>query len=350
MSSIGRCAKKLSARLIWALPSVFSLQRLLGTRSGFRCLVFHDISDHPSPFTEGLGVSMTTAEFRSCIDYLVKHYYIATLNEILTSDEVDTDGKPALLITFDDAYRSVYTNALPMLREEGIPAVFFVNAALIGNRTLSTDNLVTYIANTFGLSTLVGFLRERAYPVQDSVKSIGEFLQSAVAPLGYQQVADFQATLASHFGVKPNELANEADLYLHVEDLKAISDSCVEIGNHTLSHSFCRGLTTSELEIEVGTNKLMLEDWVNCPVRAFSVPYGAQADLTESLLEILSRNDTEYIFLVEGLINRHPPDLLKLVRISPRRFEHESELFVDLEIMPLLREVRNRVSVYTKAR
>ncbi|MEQ1831110.1 MAG: polysaccharide deacetylase family protein, partial [Pirellula sp.] len=106
---------------------------------------------------------MTTAEFRSCIDYLVKHYYIATLNEILTSDEVDTDGKPALLITFDDAYRSVYTNALPMLREEGIPAVFFVNAALIGNRTLSTDNLVTYIANTFGLSTLVGFLRERAY-------------------------------------------------------------------------------------------------------------------------------------------------------------------------------------------
>lgn len=36
------------------------------------------------------------------------------------------------MITFDDAFKDVYQNALPVLKEYNFPAVVFVNASLVG--------------------------------------------------------------------------------------------------------------------------------------------------------------------------------------------------------------------------
>jgi peptidoglycan/xylan/chitin deacetylase (PgdA/CDA1 family) len=44
----------------------------------------------------------------------------------------------AVAVTFDDAWQDVYTNALPLLRDAGIPATLYVPSGLIGNREYMT--------------------------------------------------------------------------------------------------------------------------------------------------------------------------------------------------------------------
>ena len=156
---------------------------------------------------------MPPGEFRGIIDFLAEHYRIVALDDILldVDGEADAEGKPRVLITFDDAYRSVYTEALPVLQERNIPAVFFVSAGLIGNQSLSTDNLITYIANRFGLEKLVNFLQQSCILNGGSFSSVGAVLQGAIAPLNRSQVIDRYDAIADHFRTR-YALAEEAGL------------------------------------------------------------------------------------------------------------------------------------------
>src|SRR5689334_9462108 len=44
----------------------------------------------------------------------------------------------ALIVTFDDGLREQYQHAVPILRELGIPAIFFINTGPIARGTVST--------------------------------------------------------------------------------------------------------------------------------------------------------------------------------------------------------------------
>lgn len=336
------CVTTFIARLLWGAPNPFLIAQLLGKQHGFRCLVFHDICNEPTEFTNGLGVTITSGEFERAIDFVSKYYRIVTLEEALGGDKHLSDGRPTLLITFDDAYRTVHREALPLLRERGLPAVFFVNAGLIGNGGLSNDNLMTYVYNRFGMASLSETLKTFDIPIHRKIASIGQILQEVIAPLKKREVAALNDALAKHYSFSPTSLAREADLYLHREDLRDLVEGGVDIGNHTLSHSFCRNLGGVDLYSEIETNNSILEGLVGKKVSAFSVPYGSQLDLTPRLLDCLERLGIESVFLVEGLINQSPPEMERLVRISPRGVRRDADFFMDVEIMPRLRAIRNK--------
>ncbi len=60
----------------------------------------------------------------------------------------------ALLITFDDGYRSFVESALPVLRRFGLPSVLFVTGAYSRSRHLPLDNLLSYLCASIGLERL----------------------------------------------------------------------------------------------------------------------------------------------------------------------------------------------------
>ena len=60
----------------------------------------------------------------------------------------------ALLITFDDGYRSFVDVALPILRRLGLPSVLFVTGACLEPYSLPLDNLLSYLCAAVGLERL----------------------------------------------------------------------------------------------------------------------------------------------------------------------------------------------------
>ena len=81
-----------------------------------------------------------------------------------------------------------------------------------------------------------------------------------------------------------------------MEELRTTAQSNVEIGNHTLSHSFCRSLSREELERNTGEQGCH-EDYTATTVRAFSVPYGSREDVTPLLRAALEQTETDGCFL-----------------------------------------------------
>lgn len=91
-------------------------------------LEYHHVSDDTPAST-----SVPPAVFEAQMDYLAEHgFRVRPLDDLVARIRA---GEPVpektVALTFDDAYRSVYTEAFPRLRERGWPFTVFVSTAYI---------------------------------------------------------------------------------------------------------------------------------------------------------------------------------------------------------------------------
>jgi peptidoglycan/xylan/chitin deacetylase (PgdA/CDA1 family) len=70
--------------------------------------------------------------FEAQIDYLVRNRTVVTLDDAFQPTQRHT--RPAVAITFDDAYRVLLEDALPVLEKHSLPATVFAPVAHIGQR------------------------------------------------------------------------------------------------------------------------------------------------------------------------------------------------------------------------
>lgn len=98
-------------------------------------LCYHEIDDLGEP------TSVSLNRFTQQMSYLAKkHYYFATLNEIIDyiDGKIDLPQKTAA-ITFDDGYESFLSQAWPLLRSLHIPATLFIITDFEGGSYLGQD-------------------------------------------------------------------------------------------------------------------------------------------------------------------------------------------------------------------
>ena len=334
-------------RLMWRLPLRFGMANLLGSQYSLRCVLFHDVADEPSPFTHGLGSTMSRREFEDVIRFLSTHYTPVGLSDVLGDSRARKVARPPVLVTFDDAYASVALEAAPILERYGVPAIFFVNASAVGNEDLQLDNLICYVFNTSGLELVRNVARDVGGRKDLAMNSLDDVFTQFLCLQPQTAVQQFRAALSSAAGIDTAEMARQAQMNVSLDQLRALPARGFEIGNHTYSHVFCRSLRGADFEREILLNKTELENMTGTPVRSFSVPYGNAEDLTGELLGQLRRSGHEATFLVESCANTPDTDLHKLHRVSVHA-TNSPDLFAEIEILPRLRSIRNRLAA-TKA-
>src|SRR4051812_30445413 len=78
-----RTALNIVAGTTWYVPGSFGIARVLGSKYSLRSVLFHDISDGESPFTKGLGVTVTRKQFEDALKFIIRHYTPVSLQDIL---------------------------------------------------------------------------------------------------------------------------------------------------------------------------------------------------------------------------------------------------------------------------
>jgi peptidoglycan/xylan/chitin deacetylase (PgdA/CDA1 family) len=328
LSKVGQC--------IWKLPSAFDVVNVLGSDYGVRCILFHDVSDRRSAFTEGLKVTLDCAAFEQAISFVAEHYEPVTLDHFQAVDSGTAPAKPRVLVTFDDAYATVAENAAPICRKYGVPAVFFLNASLVDNQDLSLENFLTYVRNTQGLEPIRGVAARVAaqYGLRRDgfERGFGRF----VSQLNMQVRRQLRSLLTQSTGLDTRELAQQAKLYVTSEQVRQLSGQGFEFGNHTYSHVFGRTLETADFADEIERNVTSITEMTGANVRAFSVPFGSSADLPASLADHLAATGHQTVFLVESLVNKTHLRGRPIYRVSVSA-RTPGEFFSQLEFLPRLR-------------
>ncbi len=338
-----RTAVHLAAKAFWRTPDCFGMARMLGPSYSLRSVVFHNISATESPFTKGMNVSITPGKFEAALRFLTRYYAPVRLQDVLT--DYDGRGLPprAVLVTFDDAYASVAEWAAPLCRQFGVPAVFFVNAAFLDNQRLAPDNLVCYVANVWGMETINAAARAVRGAGAPQLHSLSEVFARFFPAISLAERDVFLDALKQLAGISESRVAKEAALYLTSKQLRELASFDFEIGNHTYTHVHGRSLSREDFGPEVDRNKAELEVRSGTVVRSFSQPYGSSMDLTRDLAEHLERSGHKAVFLSESVAIPRGAHPLELDRISTRAVSDDT-FFFEIEVLPRLRAVRNRLS------
>ncbi len=311
------------------VPRSYALASLLGS-AGVRIVLYHHIAEHPCQFTDQLGVTTHPDDFAWQLDVYSRDYDVIDLDTALSGD---LPSRP-LLITFDDAYRSILTRAAPMLQARSMPSVFFLSTSPIEGRELILDNLLCYLSNRVGLATL-----ESSITGQDArTGSLGELIRVVVSSLSYQDRRLLPQELARRFELDLASLYAEAQLYLDEDSVRELTQYGFELANHTHSHVHCRSLSPEDMNAEIATPNRLIQEWTGSSVRAFSYPYGAKEDATPPAVEAIHASGLDSLFLVHARANprssRGPTWLRSSIHAS-----NERQLFLQIEVLPRLRNL-----------
>ncbi len=300
-----------------------------------RVVLYHHITDDCSPLTNSLGVTTSAELFTAHLDYYQRHYAIVDLTAVIERRL----PRRALLISFDDCYRSVASVAAPMLATRGLPGVAFVNTRCLETPRLMLDNLLSVAMSMHGAAAVA-----RAIDAPNSLSAatnVAQLLDSVIAPRPWSWRRGLEQRIVDRLQIDEAMLIREHEPYFSVGDLHALRRCGIEIGCHTASHVHCRCLDRNGAEKEIAGAWKTLEAWAGQRVRAFSFPYGSAADHTPMARSVLEALGCEATFVVEGRCNSERL-AQPLRRISPRDCPVE-RLAWELEVKPLLRACRGRL-------
>lgn len=293
--------------------------------AGVVVVTYHQFGDHSSPLRNVTRADALAAQ----LDYFTANYNIISLGRLLAGDIPDN----ALLITIDDAYKSVADIFAPSLRARRLPAVFFVNPRPILEPFVPWHDALALACEKLGLGKVAG----AATP--DEAAASFDDLTDRLMRMSPSELAGANQRVLSQLGCTEAELHRASQLFLSVDDVRRLADSEIEIANHTKSHVRCGALSPAELHGEIVDAKEMLEGLSGKAVRAFAFPWGHERDATPAALSAIRRSGHEATFLMHARRNarRPAPDIWYRALVTN---EMGLRLRASLNVLPVLRSWR----------
>jgi peptidoglycan/xylan/chitin deacetylase (PgdA/CDA1 family) len=141
------------------------------------------------------------------------HYLRESVRTVFAEDLWASNGRPAVAVTFDDAFQATLDRTLPLLAENGVPATVFVPTGYLGS--------------------------------------------------------------AAGWEVRRRTTNRPSGAVMQRQDLEALNPRLVRLGSHSVRHVPLADLDEPDLHTELADSRQALEQISNRPITMLSFPYGA---------------------------------------------------------------------------
>lgn len=323
--------KELAARMLDNLVARF-WSVAGGGQKGVRILAYHRVlDDEPGsfPFDEDV-ISAKTEAFREQMKFAKRNFDIVSFRD-LRRCEAEGRAWPerGLIVTFDDGYRDNYSNAMPVLKELGIPATIFLATGYIGRKNLFWWDAIAYSVKHTDRPS-IHYPELSPEPV--SLATVADRRRAIEMILGYvKEIPEemrlvFQDRLYRDLGVRPSDRVADR-MHLSWDEVRNMSACGIEFGSHSVTHPILANVSRRQLEEEVSESKRMIERNTGQEVLAFAYPAGRTSRFNKMAEEAVARAGYSYaVSYEEGLASQDRSDPYSLSRIhverdqSPSRF------------------------------
>lgn len=264
------------------------------------------------------GMVISKETFRRQMELLRESYEVLSLETaaaVLRGDAFTQ--RPAVVITFDDGYRDVYSHAWPILRELNLPATVFVSTAYVNTKQwLDHDLLYWFVrrAKSRGLSLHVPLVKA-GLNLHEAARITAEVDPLRICNrLVYQPLARRQAIIQQlgDFLGEPTPGQFGKFALLNWAMIHEMAEGGVTFGAHTERHPILTLEDEATIENEIVRNQQALEELLGQPVKHFAYPNGEH---NHAVKDVLRRHGFELAVTTERRVNRAGDDLLTLGRI-----------------------------------
>ena len=249
-----------------------------------RILVYHSVAPAESDFTRGIDVTVHPKTFADQLDYLMQHYHVSSLPELVERLQAGRPVGGCVVITFDDGFADNYRYALPILQERNLPATIFLVADALDNRTVLWMHRLGYLVNTRGAEDVLRavesvlqepFLNGRIPDV--ALRSLREKLTCDLGPAARDRLLD---TLCKMLEVSPETAPERSHLYLNRAELAAMQAHGITFGCHGATHTAFAALSEAEQEEELRRTWQIVAPWTEGWSPPLAYPFGESRHYT----------------------------------------------------------------------
>jgi peptidoglycan/xylan/chitin deacetylase (PgdA/CDA1 family) len=298
------------------------------SRRSPKVLVYHACDEEETAFTRGLESNTTPSHLARHLDFLARHYHVVSLDVAVSG--AAPDG--AVAITFDDGYRSVCENAVPLLEARGMTATVLLVTDVVGNEALVWVNELNFFLHVHPSLTRTAL---RSWlPVGPSATAT-EIIHAAMAHFDAATVDRILTGLRTAARADDREHF-EVRLYVDWNDFAEMMRRGISFGSHTATHPNLTQLPPAAQRHELERARDSVRSRLGS-CAAFAYPFGLW---NESALESALAVGHGVILEVGGHNGAIDPH--HVARI-PVRATTDAELFAELEILAPVRSWGRRL-------
>jgi len=244
-------------------------------------VTYHHVAEHDPSYPYDPDVAdATPVQFRRQLETLARHANPIGIDELIGAIKGAPLPKNPVMVTFDDGYRSCHEVALPILREVGVRATFFIATSFVSERRLYWWERITL---------LLGQARQKARPktvvitypqpmtIDPGDPATGKKLTGVVKDTEDLDVDRFLDELGKALEVdwSPQVEADHANrLIMTWDQIRALRQAGMDIESHGRRHRVLQTLDDGALDDELAGSRRDLEGQLGRPVRAIAYPVG----------------------------------------------------------------------------
>lgn len=297
------------------------LASTIGRWNGLLVFNYHRIGDPAlSPFDRAL-FSADVDEFERQVQFLKKNADVVGIADL---EQVFQRPHRAVLITFDDGYRDNYELAFPVLKQENVPATFFITSGFIDQSPIAWWDEIAWMVRSSELSALNDLpVPGEALPLvsQDDREVAIEKLLLFYKDLPTPQTRPFLNRLAEATGTGRSPVALGKDLWMNWEMIRKMDQAGMDIGGHTVTHPVLSCTSIQDQRQEIFESKRRIEAELGHSISSFSYPVGQPNSFTEETKTLLKEAGYQWAFSFSGGFSRlDHTDAFDLPRVAVSPF------------------------------
>jgi len=229
-----------------------------------------------------------------------------------------TERKPPVLVTFDDGYGNNLTVAAPILREEAVPALFFLITGYVGTpRVLWNHEVLMRVLHWPELEIAMPSGGPSTLPPEPHARrAFSDKINEACKRLTEERLAEYLQFLR---GKTPSvEVMDdpEARAFLRWDEVRELAGMGFEIGSHTAEHPILSRMTRARVATELRESKAAIERELGQPCSAIAYPYGSAREVNETVFEEVRTSGYDWAFMTTPVWQKAGGDTHRISRIG----------------------------------
>ena len=231
-------------------------------------------------------------------------------------------GRPlpprAVALTFDDGYADNAVIAAPLLREQGLPATFFLVTGFLSGTTRAWWEDLAWGVTHARTPTAVWAGQRFELPTPEARRAAVGELSNSLKLLSHEQrtsaVEDLLGTLEPR-GTR----STVPDQFMDWSAAQALLASGHDVGSHTCTHTVLSRETVELQEHEVQASRRILEERLRCRIDVLALPNGRQQDYDGDTLRLMAQAGYRFGLTTRAGFARpeHPPLEVRRVLLEP---------------------------------
>ncbi len=264
-------------------------------------LAYHRIDQLPGASYEwdpGM-VSASPEEFEWQLDYVRRRFSVISIDDLaaFVTGRGSLPPRPAL-ITFDDGYRDNYTNALPALRERGLPAVIFLLTGAMGQSAPQWWDLCSHaFAHAPSARLELPLIGERNLIDPEERNATQHEFKGRLKQLHPDERDRYLADLLDVLGVAPGV---DGPAFMSWDEARECAAAGVSCQGHTVSHPILSRVPLDAAESEITESMRVVSAEVGQPTLAFAYPNGLEEDITPGVVAATRDSGAKVAFMLDG--------------------------------------------------